>query len=101
MAGTAAYALFMNHPPVSLPLRLIFLFLMLLSGPVAPACFAVELQAGLARIDITPTNPVMLAGYASRKELSDQVHDPLFARALAFDQDHRRLVFVAVDNCGF
>ena len=43
----------------------------------------------------------MLAGYASRKELSREVHDPLFARAVAFEQDDQRLVLVAVENCGF
>ena len=73
----------------------------LLSGSVAAPCRASELRAGLARIDITPTTPVMLAGYASRKELSQGVHDPLFARAVAFEQDQQRLVLVAVDNCGF
>src|SRR6266516_7978334 len=73
----------------------------LLSGSVAAPCRAAELRAGMARIDITPTTPVMLAGYASRKELSQGVHDPLFARAIAFEQNHERLVLVAVDNCGF
>jgi len=73
----------------------------LLSGSVAAPCLASELRAGLARIDITPTTPVMLAGYASRKELSQGAHDPLFARAVAFEQNQERLVLVAVDNCGF
>jgi neutral ceramidase len=73
----------------------------LLSGPIAAPSLAAELRAGLARIDITPTRPVMLAGYASRKELSQGVHDPLFARAVAFEQNEQRLVLVAVDNCGF
>jgi len=59
------------------------------------------LRAGFARIDITPTQPVMLEGYASRKELSRDVHDPLSARAVAFEQDRQRLVLVAVENCGF
>ena len=62
---------------------------------------AAELQAGLARIEITPREPVMLAGYASRKELSEGVHDPLFARAVAFEQSHQRLVLVVIENCGF
>src|SRR5215468_3606815 len=99
--GSAAYDLSVRRPNVRFQLLLVLFALSLLCGPVATLCQAVELQAGLARIDITPTDPVMLAGYASRKELSRQVHDPLFARALAFDQDHQRLVLVAVDNCGF
>ncbi|HEU0038670.1 MAG TPA: neutral/alkaline non-lysosomal ceramidase N-terminal domain-containing protein, partial [Verrucomicrobiae bacterium] len=73
----------------------------LLTGSVAAPSLATELRAGLAGIDITPTTPVMLAGYSSRKELSQGVHDPLFARAVAFEQHQQRLVLVAVDNCGF
>src|SRR6266704_5323998 len=73
----------------------------LLSGWLAASALAAELQAGLARTAITPANPVMLAGYASRKELSQGAHDPLFARAVAFEQNQERLVLVAVDNCGF
>jgi len=82
-------------------LLLPFCLLSLLSGSVVAPSLAAELRAGLARIDITPTGPVMLAGYASRKELSREVHDPLFARAVAFEQDQQRLVLVAVENCGF
>src|SRR5205807_6486094 len=50
---------------------------------------------------ITPTAPVMLAGYASRKEPSASVHDQLFARVVALEQDDRRLVLISIDNCGF
>lgn len=35
------------------------------------------LKAGAARIDITPDKPVQMSGYASRKDLSTGVHDPL------------------------
>jgi hypothetical protein len=59
------------------------------------------LRAGTARIEITPTLPVTLAGYESRKELSRGVHDPLSARAVAFEQDSNHLVLVSIDNLGF
>jgi hypothetical protein len=59
------------------------------------------LRAGAARIDVTPEQPVVLAGYASRTNLSVGVHDSLSARALAFEQDGRRLVLVSLDNLGF
>ena len=59
------------------------------------------LRAGMAKIDITPPLPVQLAGYASRTNLSTGVHDPLAARALAFEQDGKRLVLVSLDNLGF
>lgn len=59
------------------------------------------LRAGLAKVDITPALPVTLSGYASRKDLSQGVHDPLAARAFAFAQQGRRLVVVALDSIGF
>lgn len=58
-------------------------------------------RAGLARVNITPDRPVNLAGYASRKELSRGIHDPLHARAIAFQQGQDRLVLVSTDNLGF
>ena len=66
-----------------------------LRGPAA------ELRAGLSRVDITPTQPVRMAGYESRKELSQGVHDPLGARALALEQNGQHLVLVSLDNLGF
>jgi neutral ceramidase len=59
------------------------------------------LKAGVARTDITPEKPVTLSGYAGRKGLSTGVHDPLSARALAFEAAGKRLVLVSVDIIGF
>jgi hypothetical protein len=68
-----------------------------------PASAAPEnvLRAGAARMDITPTQPVTLAGYASRTNVSRGVHDPLSARAIAFACGDRKLVLVSLDNLGF
>jgi len=62
---------------------------------------AADLRAGLAKIDITPGQPVKLAGYESRKDFSQGVHDPLGARALALEHDGRHLVLVSIDSLGF
>ena len=59
------------------------------------------LRAGTSRIEITPTIPITLAGYGSRKELSRGVHDPLSARVVAFNQGSNHLVLVSIDNLGF
>jgi hypothetical protein len=59
------------------------------------------LRAASARTDITPTEPVTLAGYASRTNVSRGIHDPLSARALAFAQGDRKLLLVSIDNLGF
>jgi hypothetical protein len=59
------------------------------------------LRAGTAIIDITPENPVQLAGYGSRKELSTGIHDRLSARAIVFENAGRRLVIVSSDLIGW
>jgi hypothetical protein len=43
---------------------------------------------------------VTLAGYESRKELSRGVHDPVSARAIAFEAGAQRLVVVSLDSLG-
>jgi neutral ceramidase len=48
------------------------------------------LRAGAARVDITPTASELPEGY-------DGVHDPLFARALAFDNGTTRAALITVD----
>jgi neutral ceramidase len=62
---------------------------------------AADLRAGVARIGITPSQPVNMAGYESRKELSQGVHDPLSARAVAFERGGQRLVLISTDVLGF
>ncbi len=59
------------------------------------------LRCGIAKADITPTKPVQMAGYSSRKELSQGVHDPLSARVVAFECGGKRAVLVSLDNLGF
>ncbi|MGI6336432.1 MAG: neutral/alkaline non-lysosomal ceramidase N-terminal domain-containing protein [Eubacteriales bacterium] len=41
----------------------------------------------MTRRDITPAFPVMLAGYAARKSLSEGVHDPLYMTAVYIEAD--------------
>ncbi|UCF16709.1 MAG: neutral/alkaline non-lysosomal ceramidase N-terminal domain-containing protein [Phycisphaerales bacterium] len=59
------------------------------------------LCAGAARTDITPEKPIKMAGYASRTQLSEGVHDPLLARVVVFENDGKRLVLVSTDLIGF
>src|SRR5438105_11488619 len=68
---------------------------------VLPVAAQDSLRAGAAQIDITPANPVTMAGYESRKELSQGVHDRLGARAVAFEQGNKHLVLVSIDLLGF
>lgn len=59
-----------------------------------------DLRAGCAKVDITPTKPCRLVGYASRTNLSTGVHDPLSARAVVFEDGDQRLALVSIDVLG-
>jgi neutral ceramidase len=74
-----------------------FVVLTISAQSVKPSGNAAVLKAGAARIDITPEIPVMLYGYASRKTPSQGVHDHLYARAVAFENAGKKLLFVSTD----
>jgi hypothetical protein len=93
-----------NHPQT--PTQTSAMLLALALASVGLAVFqtptsASPLQVGVAKIDITPTQPVTMSGYDSRKGLSQGVHDPLFARVTAFEQDGHRLVLISTDVLGY
>jgi len=69
-------------------------------GLALPACGdePVHWMGGAARIDITPDQPVWMAGYASRNAPSEGVLVPLAARAIALrDTRGHRLVIVSLE----
>ena len=57
------------------------------------------LRAGYARADITPTEPVYMAGYDMRNAPSEGIHgnDRLYARALVLEAGSARVAFVEAD----
>jgi hypothetical protein len=58
-------------------------------------------QIGVARIDITPTYPIRLSGYAVRKTESTNAVQKLWAKALAIGSDREGpALLITVDNCG-
>lgn len=59
------------------------------------------LMAGIAKIDITPSIPVKLYGYSSRKNYSEGIHDPLSARVVIFENNRKRFVLVSSDLGSF
>jgi neutral ceramidase len=62
--------------------------------PKANGCV---LRAGVAKIDITPHEPVHLCGYQLRKEPAQRTHGKIWARALAFDDGERQFVLMVAD----
>ena len=76
----------------------------LIGAALGAACGAAaepEWKAGLATVDITPGQPLMLAGYAARSRPFEKIEDELFAKALALaDAQGNRGVIVTADLIG-
>ncbi len=61
-----------------------------------------ELLAGVGRADITPSGPIWMVGYASRKKPSEGVDQPLSAKALVLQHGQEKpLVLITADLIGF
>jgi neutral ceramidase len=68
---------------------------------IASAAVAQPLMPiGVARVEVTPTEPIRLTGYASRKTTHDGVEQPLFAKALAIGSGRDVAILITLDNCG-
>lgn len=57
------------------------------------------LQAGFARIDITPPLGSLLRGYYYERP-ADGILDPLLATAIAFDDGENKAILMSLDLCG-
>src|SRR5690348_14276437 len=73
---------------------------------VAAACAfvpaAAAIQAGVSTLDITPKEPIWLAGYAARTKPSQGIRQRIFAKALALrDENGATAVLVTADILGF
>ena len=71
------------------------------SSPILAADNAQILEIGVAKIDVTPSYPIRLTGYAVRKTESEGTEQKLWARALAIGSDgDGAAILMTVDNCG-
>lgn len=61
---------------------------------------AMALDVGAASVEITPPTGIPMPGYEARKEPSQGVWDPLFAKALVLDDGSRRAALVVLDLIG-
>ncbi len=57
------------------------------------------LKAGFARLDITPPLGTCLAGYFYKRP-ADDILDPLYVSAIAFDDGEKKAVILSIDNLG-
>jgi hypothetical protein len=74
-----------------------------LSALISLNGYSQQLKAGVAKTDITPTERLFMGGYDSscRAEPSDGADGKIYARALAFDDNSSKVVFVEVDVVSF
>ncbi len=71
---------------------------LLAMGLSEPTATASEWKAAIAKVKITPSKPVRMGGFASRKHPSEGVLSDLWAKALAVqDRDGHRIVLITVD----
>ena len=59
------------------------------------------LRAGAFTVNITPSKPVPLSGYAGRAQPSTGVHDSIYARAFVFDDGQTLACLIQADLIGF
>jgi len=57
-------------------------------------------RAGIAKVDVTPKEPVMMGGYDLRGAPSDGVWDPIFVHALVLEVSGQRLLFLESEVVG-
>ncbi|MBS1786408.1 MAG: neutral/alkaline non-lysosomal ceramidase N-terminal domain-containing protein [Acidobacteria bacterium] len=79
----------------------LFSFLFCLLAVMAAVVSAAELQAGTARVEITPPVGFPMGGYAARQGPSTGVHDPLFATVLLLKADGGTVAIVSCDLRSF
>ena len=78
--------------------RLLALLILISHVPLASAQ---EFQAGVGRADITPTEPIRLAGYGGRNRPHESIDQPIFTKALALQDSTGALtVIVTADTIG-
>src|SRR5689334_10827185 len=84
---------------LSAPIWLLLLFFLL---PALPAGSQPPLRPiGVARVDVTPAEPIRLTGFGSRKTNSIVIEQKLWAKALALGTDAESpAVLITLDNCG-
>src|SRR6516165_1724693 len=63
---------------------------------------AARWKVGLAQANITPTQPLLLAGYASRKKPYEKIVGDLYVKAMVLEHpEGQRGVLVTCDLIGF
>lgn len=60
-----------------------------------------RLRVGVSQVDITPPTGLAMTGYIARLGNAMGTHDPLYAKALIFDDGQHRAAFISCDVLAF
>jgi hypothetical protein len=71
------------------------LFVAVGNGDMSTPAHALEI--GVSTVDITPPLGMPMRGYVSRKELSNGIWDPLYAKSIVLDDGNTRASLVVLD----
>jgi neutral/alkaline ceramidase-like enzyme len=75
---------------------------LIMAGLICAVSGSAAWQAGVARVDITPSQPIWMGGYAARTHPSEGIRQHIFAKALALKDDTGAVtVLVTSDLLGF
>lgn len=86
---------------MSLAMRTNLLVAIVLLAATAHSAEPRQFAIGVAKVDVTPSEPIRLTGYAVRKTNSVGVEQKLWAKALAIGSDDRGpAILMTLDNCG-
>lgn len=85
---------------ISWPFLLPILFLGLIFKGSDPLPVDEVLEAGAARINITPATPMLMSGYGNRTDPFKGVRDSLYASAVVFSDGDRKAVIITTDLIG-
>ncbi len=55
------------------------------------------LKVGIAKVDITPPLGTQLAGYGDAPRPAEEIHDPLYATAIVFEQENTKAAHISLD----
>jgi hypothetical protein len=71
-------------------------------GITSPAAGADSYLVGVAKVEITPKEPIWMSGYGNRNKPSEGVDQPLYLKAFAIQVDKEQpLVLETADILGF
>ena len=88
-----------NYKPVLFILCSVIVSILI--GCNQPSDETLNISAGIAKVNITPENPIPMSGYRSRTEPFEGIHDSIYARAIVFSDGTNKTAIISSEVIGF